>query len=132
MSWLTMRVFPAAVIDNFLAAWSMRFFPDVMAVNVVGPLKMAEAFLPHIEASQHKKIMTVSSSQGSITQVKVPMLYVYRASKSAVNMVMRNLGVSIERQGRDRWPGGARGHGHRFYEGREHSFGRPQGPASLA
>ena len=74
-------------------------FEDVMAVNALGPIKMAEAFLPHVEASTQKKIMTVSSSQGSITQVNVGMLYFYRASKSALNMMMRNLSFGLKGRG---------------------------------
>lgn len=74
-------------------------FQGVMDVNVMGPLKMAEAFLANVEASEHKKIMTVSSSQGSITQVKVPMLYFYRASKTALNMTMRNLAIQLKGKG---------------------------------
>jgi NAD(P)-dependent dehydrogenase (short-subunit alcohol dehydrogenase family) len=66
-------------------------FQDVMDVNVAGPLKVAEAFLEHVAASDGKMIFTVTSSQGSIASVNRPGLYYYRASKSAVNMVMINL-----------------------------------------
>ncbi len=66
-------------------------FPGVMDVNVAGPLKVAEAFLEHVAASEQKMIFTVTSSQGSIASVNRPGLFYYRASKSAVNMVMINL-----------------------------------------
>jgi NAD(P)-dependent dehydrogenase (short-subunit alcohol dehydrogenase family) len=66
-------------------------FQDVMDVNVAGPLKVAEAFLEHVAASAQKMIFTVTSSQGSIASVNRPGLFYYRASKSAVNMVMINL-----------------------------------------
>ncbi|NKB44474.1 MAG: SDR family NAD(P)-dependent oxidoreductase [Alphaproteobacteria bacterium] len=66
-------------------------FQDVMDVNVAGPLKISEAFLDHVAASDGKVIFTVTSSQGSIGSVNRPGLFYYRASKSAVNMVMRNL-----------------------------------------
>ena len=74
-------------------------FDTVMATNVVGPLKMAEAFLGHVLASRQKKIITISSSQGSIGQVRVGMLYFYRASKTAVNMVMTNLSRELKPKG---------------------------------
>ena len=63
-------------------------FYEVMAVNAVGPIKVCEAFLKNVQASGQKKMITVSSSQGSIGSVDSPRLYWYRASKSAVNMVM--------------------------------------------
>ena len=74
-------------------------FKDVLLTNTISPLKMAEAFLPHVEASKQKKIIAVSSSQGSIAQVRQPRLYFYRSSKSALNMVMRNLALDLAPRG---------------------------------
>lgn len=65
-------------------------FDKVMQVNVMAPLKMTEAFISNIEASKEKKIITVSSSMGSIKQT-FGSGYFYRASKSAANMVMYSL-----------------------------------------
>jgi NAD(P)-dependent dehydrogenase (short-subunit alcohol dehydrogenase family) len=74
-------------------------FYEVMAVNAVGPIKVCEAFLKHVQASSQKKMITVSSSQGSIGSVDVPRLYWYRASKSAVNMLMANLALQLKSRG---------------------------------
>ena len=71
---------------------------EVIAVNCAGPMKMAEAFLDHVKAGTQKKIITVSSSQGSISEVTMPMLYWYRSSKSAVNMLMTNLALQLKRR----------------------------------
>ncbi|MEZ5565274.1 MAG: SDR family NAD(P)-dependent oxidoreductase [Gammaproteobacteria bacterium] len=71
-------------------------FNDVMAVNAVGPIKMCEAFLKNVLASDQKKMITVSSSQGSIGSVDAARLYWYRASKSAVNMLMANLALQLK------------------------------------
>ena len=73
-------------------------FDQVMAVNVKGPMKMCEEFRKNVEASELKKMITVSSSQGSIAGVTMPMLYWYRSSKSAVNMVMVNLALQLKRK----------------------------------
>ena len=70
-------------------------FRDVYAVNVVGPLKMAEAFINHVAASDTKKIITISSTQGSIAK-STGLLYIYRSSKTAVNMAMRNLAIELK------------------------------------
>lgn len=71
----------------------------VIAVNCAGPMKMAESFVNHVKTSEQKKIITVSSSQGSITEVRMPMLYWYRSSKSALNMLMTNLALQLKRRG---------------------------------
>jgi NAD(P)-dependent dehydrogenase (short-subunit alcohol dehydrogenase family) len=74
-------------------------FADVLRVNTIAPLKVSEAFFEHVQASREKKIMTVSSSQGSIGMVKQPRLYFYRASKAALNMEMKNLALQLKRRG---------------------------------
>ncbi len=74
-------------------------FSRVLAVNTVAPLKISEAFYPHVRASRDKKIVTVSSSEGSIAGAKQARLYFYRSSKAAVNMVMVNLAVQLKRKG---------------------------------
>jgi NAD(P)-dependent dehydrogenase (short-subunit alcohol dehydrogenase family) len=74
-------------------------FYEVMAVNAVGPIKVCEAFLKQVQASGQKKMITVSSSQGSIGSVDQPRLYWYRASKAAVNMLMANLALQVKGRG---------------------------------
>ena len=74
-------------------------FADVLRVNTIAPLKVSEAFFENVQASREKKIMTVSSSQGSIGMVKQPRLYFYRASKAALNMEMKNLALQLKRRG---------------------------------
>jgi NAD(P)-dependent dehydrogenase (short-subunit alcohol dehydrogenase family) len=71
---------------------------ELMAVNLKGPLKMAEAFLPNVLASRQKKIVVVSSIQASIART-FGGSYSYRASKTALNMVMRTLAKDLEKQG---------------------------------
>lgn len=73
-------------------------FDKVFAVNVKGPMKMCEAFYKSVRASELKKMVTVSSSQGSISTTTRPDLYFYRASKSAVNMLMVNLALQLIRK----------------------------------
>jgi NAD(P)-dependent dehydrogenase (short-subunit alcohol dehydrogenase family) len=73
-------------------------FDQVMAVNVKGPMKMCEVFRKNVGASNLKKMVAVSSSQGSISSVTSPMLYWYRSSKSALNMNMVNLAFQLQRK----------------------------------
>lgn len=75
-------------------------YARVHATNVVGPLKMAEAFLPNVAASRQKKIISISSTEGSIGLVKGRGgSYFYRSSKAALNMVMRSLAVDLKPRG---------------------------------
>lgn len=75
-------------------------YDKVHATNVIGPLKMAEAFLPNVAASQQKKIINITSTEGSIGSVKTRGGgYFYRSSKAALNMVMRSLSLDLKPQG---------------------------------
>ncbi|MGI9341800.1 MAG: SDR family oxidoreductase [Gammaproteobacteria bacterium] len=72
---------------------------QVMEVNTLAPMKISEAFYPHVIASRDKKIVTVSSSEGSIAKANQPRLYFYRTSKAALNMAMKNLAMQLKRKG---------------------------------
>jgi NAD(P)-dependent dehydrogenase (short-subunit alcohol dehydrogenase family) len=74
-------------------------FQNVLLVNTIAPLKISEAFYPNVRASRDKKIITVSSSEGSIGSVDAARLYFYRASKAGVNMAMVNLAFQLKRKG---------------------------------
>ena len=74
-------------------------FSKVLRVNTIAPLKISQAFYENVKASRDRKIIVVSSSQGSIGLVRQPRLYFYRASKAALNMEMRNLALQLKRRG---------------------------------
>ncbi|MBT8423216.1 MAG: SDR family oxidoreductase [Gammaproteobacteria bacterium] len=84
--------------NQFFGKMNYDTFDKVMDVNVKGPMKMCEEFRKHVQNSTLKKMVTVSSSQGSIGSVRSPLLYWYRASKSAVNMCMVNLAYQMQRK----------------------------------
>lgn len=73
-------------------------FIELMHVNAIGPLKLAEALLPNVLASEQRKIIAISSMQASITET-FGGGYAYRASKTALNMTMRTLSRDLYRQG---------------------------------
>ncbi len=74
-------------------------FEAVMNTNVRGPLRITEAFTAHLTASDEKKVAVVTSSEGSIGSVTSNRQPFYRASKAAINMVMRNIAFSLKDQG---------------------------------
>ncbi len=64
--------------------------------NAIGPLKLAEAFYGSVAASEQKKMMTISSQQGSIEDSYGPGSYFYRGSKAALNMFMHTLSEDVK------------------------------------
>jgi NAD(P)-dependent dehydrogenase (short-subunit alcohol dehydrogenase family) len=76
-------------------------FDAFMATNVRGPLKVSEAFLPQLRAGHHKKLVAISSLGGSFYSGKSTATgtMLYRISKAALNMVMVNIAVAVEKHG---------------------------------
>jgi NAD(P)-dependent dehydrogenase (short-subunit alcohol dehydrogenase family) len=71
---------------------------DVLRVNTFGPVKMTEAFLENVAASEQKKIVTISSTVGSITEMAIPAL-AYASSKTALNRVMTIIAGQVKGRG---------------------------------
>ena len=71
---------------------------EVLRVNLMAPMKMAEAFVSHVAASQQKKIVAISSTEGSMERAKGG-IYAYKTSKAALNMLMRNLSFDVASRG---------------------------------
>ena len=58
-------------------------------VNALGPLRVAEAFLPLMQTSSLKRLCFVSSEAGSIQRAARTSWYGYCMSKSALNMAVK-------------------------------------------
>ncbi|WP_367605631.1 SDR family oxidoreductase [Legionella sp. W05-934-2] len=76
--------------DNFL---------HVLNVNCVGAILLCDALLPNLLASNDKHILVMSSSMGSISENERGRSYAYRASKSALNSVMRSFAIDVKQKG---------------------------------
>ena len=64
---------------------------NVLEINTIAPLKLAEAFVPHVQSSQTKVIAAISSKVGSHTENTQGGGYIYRSSKAALNSVIKSL-----------------------------------------
>jgi NAD(P)-dependent dehydrogenase (short-subunit alcohol dehydrogenase family) len=73
-------------------------FAQTLAVNVLAPLRIAQAFLPHLRRSGRPRLMTISSGMGSMSYASSDHL-AYRASKAAVNKVTQGLATDLRRFG---------------------------------
>ena len=76
------------------ADWERTF-----RVNTFAPMKMAEAFVDHLATSGGGKLVTLSSTLGSIARNSSGGMYQYRASKAAVNALMKALSVDLKPRG---------------------------------
>jgi NAD(P)-dependent dehydrogenase (short-subunit alcohol dehydrogenase family) len=76
-------------------------FDVFMRTNARGPLKMSEAFVPHLKAGQIKKIVAITSQAGSFGMDSggLPGMYFYKSSKAALNMIMRNIAKDVSEHG---------------------------------
>ncbi len=71
----------------------------VINTNVAGPLRMAEAFVDNVAASDQKKMVAMTSVQGSIGLIRSDTIGFYNTSKAALNMAWRSVSASLEDQG---------------------------------
>jgi NAD(P)-dependent dehydrogenase (short-subunit alcohol dehydrogenase family) len=79
----------------------------VIRTNVFGVMRMSEAFIDHVAASKRKLIVNVSSGTSSIANksAMTPVghakgeLYLYRSSKTALNMVSRCMAWELQPRG---------------------------------
>jgi len=72
----------------------------ILAVNVKGPLLVSETLFQHVRASRLKKIVAISSSNGSLTgpQAGGGAIF-YRSSKAALNRAMQLVAASVKGDG---------------------------------
>ncbi len=79
-------------------ASDFKDWEQTLRINVIGPMKMAEAFVAHVAQSEQKKIVSLTSILGSMTKNTIGGLYAYRASKAALNAVMHSLAIDLGRK----------------------------------
>ncbi len=82
---------------------NMKFslLDTMMAVNIKGPLIVSQAFYPNVKASKQKKIIAISSSNGTLTGEKQPRpgAIFYRMTKAALNREMQIVAASTRKDG---------------------------------
>ncbi|GMH88440.1 hypothetical protein TrST_g3923 [Triparma strigata] len=74
--------------DRMLAAFQL---------NTLGPLRVTQAVLPNMKSGG--KIAIISTGMGSIADNGSGGIYAYRCSKSAVNMLAKNLACDLKKDG---------------------------------
>jgi NAD(P)-dependent dehydrogenase (short-subunit alcohol dehydrogenase family) len=95
--------------DGCAGDWTTQSFGNldyglldtIMAVNIKGPLIVSEAFYENVKAGATKKIVAISSSNGTLTGEARPRpgAIFYRMSKAALNREMQIVAASTRGDG---------------------------------
>jgi NAD(P)-dependent dehydrogenase (short-subunit alcohol dehydrogenase family) len=76
-------------------------YARAFAVNTIGPALIAKHFLPLFPREGRAVFACLSARVGSITDNRLGGWHAYRASKAALNMVIRNLSIELGRSHKD-------------------------------
>lgn len=66
-------------------------------INAVGPAMVAKHFLPLLPRDRRSVFAALSARVGSISDNRLGGWHSYRASKAALNMILRNLAIELQR-----------------------------------
>jgi len=72
---------------------------QVMRTNLMGPMRVAAALAGPVAASQMKKMVFITSKMGSIGDNTSGGSYIYRSSKTALNMAVKSLSLDLSDKG---------------------------------
>jgi len=84
--------------EKSLKELSAENFHHVFEVNTITPALIAKYFLPKLNKEKSSIFAALSARVGSISDNKLGGWYAYRASKSALNMIIKNAAIEIGRQ----------------------------------
>jgi NAD(P)-dependent dehydrogenase (short-subunit alcohol dehydrogenase family) len=89
---------PAKGPEKSLDALDSRFFLHNISVNTVPTLLLAKYFTPKLKRRQAPKFATISAKVGSISDNHLGGWYSYRASKAALNMLLKTMAIEWQRR----------------------------------
>ena len=70
-------------------------------INTIGPALVAKHFLPLLARQRKSALAVLSARVGSISDNRLGGWYAYRASKAALNMLVRTLAIELKRSNPD-------------------------------
>ena len=79
----------------------MEAFEQVFRTNTFGPALVAKHFLPIMPRKSRAVFAALSARVGSISDNRIGGWHAYRASKAALNMLMRNYAIEQGRRNKD-------------------------------
>jgi NAD(P)-dependent dehydrogenase (short-subunit alcohol dehydrogenase family) len=84
--------------DQKFGSLNYEAWLDLMNVNTLGPVRVAEAFVENVALGREKKIVTLSSTMGSIQEMPYP-IFLYSTSKTALNKAISILAIALKDRG---------------------------------
>jgi len=84
--------------EKSLAQLSAAKFQRLFLVNTITPALAAKHFLPHLNRRRQAIFAALSARIGSISDNRLGGWYAYRASKAALNMVIKTAAIEMARR----------------------------------
>jgi len=84
--------------EKSLRDLSQEKFQHVFEVNTITPALIAKHFLPKLNKQQTSIFAALSARVGSISDNRLGGWYSYRASKAALNMVIKTASIEVKRR----------------------------------
>jgi NAD(P)-dependent dehydrogenase (short-subunit alcohol dehydrogenase family) len=84
--------------ERSLKELSAKKFQHLFEVNTILPALIAKHFLPKLNKTSRSVFATLSARVGSISDNQLGGWYAYRASKAALNMIIKNAAIEIGRR----------------------------------
>lgn len=84
--------------EKNLTALNAEILRRAFNINTVGPALIAKHFLPHLRRDRKTVFAALSARVGSISDNRLGGWYAYRASKAALNMIIRSASIEIARR----------------------------------
>jgi NAD(P)-dependent dehydrogenase (short-subunit alcohol dehydrogenase family) len=84
--------------EKSLRDLSAEGFQKNFLINTIGPALVAKYFLPKLHKDQRSVFAILSARVGSISDNQLGGWYAYRASKAAVNMVIKTASIEASRR----------------------------------
>ena len=88
---------PGVAPEKAIRALDPAAMATVFAVNTIGPALAAKHFLPLMPRAGRSVFAALSARVGSIEDNRLGGWYAYRASKAALNQVLRTLAIEVRR-----------------------------------
>lgn len=85
---------PEKSLRDIDAAWMARVF----AINAIGPVLVAKHFVPLMPRTGSAIFAALSARVGSVSDNRLGGWHGYRASKAALNMLVRNIAIELSRR----------------------------------
>ena len=91
------NVFPEKSIKDI----SFDKLIKVLTINTIGPTLVGKYFIPYLRKDSKSTFAFLSARVGSISDNRLGGWYAYRASKAALNMIIKTSAIELKRTHRD-------------------------------